>query len=270
MRRVPVVAVILFGLGVLGGGPLPSAWSGELDTPQWSETRKTLFQERPIQEEADAVVQLDVPLRPDDAAAVPVLIRVKQAQSQGRFVKSLYVVIDKNPEPLAGVFHLTRDSGLAEVQTRLRVETHSPMRAIAETDDGKLYMTVKLVKAAGGCAAPPVMTTAPPNMGQIQIRTQERPVLNEPNWAQLIVVHPNHTGFQRHPLTTLPISAHYVTDVTVTFDGRPVLTAQTTIAMSEDPDLRFYFAPKKSGSLNVEVKDSRGKSWTKSLEVGPK
>jgi single-stranded-DNA-specific exonuclease len=42
------------------------------------------------------------------------------------------------------------------------------------------------------------------------------------------------------------------------------------IAMSEDPDLRFYFAPREAGSLGVEVKDSRGKSWAKSLEVGPK
>ena len=269
MRRVPVVAVVFAGLLVLGGGLLPGAWAGELDTPQWAETRKALFQERSIQEEADAVVQLDVPLRPDDAAAVPVLIRVKHAQPPGGFVKSLYVVIDRNPEPLAGVFRLTRDSGLAEVQTRLRVETHSPMRAIAEMSDGKLYMSAKLVKAAGGCAAPPVMATAPANLGHIQIRTQEKPVLNEPNWAQLIVVHPNHTGFQRHPLNLLPISAHYVTDVTVTFNGKPVLAAQTTIAMSEDPDFRFYFAPREVGSLGVEVKDSRGKSWAKSLEVGP-
>jgi hypothetical protein len=31
------------------------------------------------------------------------------------------------------------------------------MRAIAEMSDGTLYMSAKLVKAAGGCAAPPVM-----------------------------------------------------------------------------------------------------------------
>ena len=270
MKRVPIGAVVLGGFVVLWSSLLPGAWAGDLDTPQWADARKALFQERSIQEEADGVVQLDVPLRPDDAAAVPVLIRVKHAQPPGGFVKTLYVVIDRNPEPLAGVFHLTRDNGLAEVQTRLRVETHSPMRAIAEMSDGKLYMSAKLVKAAGGCAAPPVMATVPANLGQIQIRTQEQPVLNEPNWAQLIVVHPNHTGFQRHPLNMLPISAHYVTDVTVTFNGKPVLTAQTTIAMSEDPDLRFYFAPRAAGSLGVEVKDSRGKSWARSLEVGPK
>jgi sulfur-oxidizing protein SoxY len=144
------------------------------------------------------------------------------------------------------------------------------MRAIVEMQDGTLHMSTKLVKAAGGCAAPPVMATMPPNLGQIQIRTQDKLVLNEPAWAQMIVVHPNHTGFQRHPLTTLPISAHYVTDVTVSLDGKPVLTAKTTIAMSEDPDFRFYFVPRRPGSLTVEVKDSRGQSWTKSMEVAAK
>ncbi|HEY7650528.1 MAG TPA: quinoprotein dehydrogenase-associated SoxYZ-like carrier [Methylomirabilota bacterium] len=265
MKRVLVLTGVLMVALVLGLG-VPAVWAGELDTEQWAETRKTLFQNRPIREAADDVVQLEVALRPDDAAAVPVLIRVKPAKSSSP-VKNLYVVIDRNPEPLAGVFHLTADSGLAEVQTRLRVETHSPMRAIAELQDGTLHMSTKLVKAAGGCAAPPVMVTAPPNLGQIQVRAQDKPVLNEPAWAQLIVVHPNHTGFQRHPLTTLPISAHYVTDVAVSFDGKPVMSVQTTIAMSEDPDFRFYFVPHRAGRLKVDVKDSRGQTWTKSMEV---
>jgi sulfur-oxidizing protein SoxY len=267
MRRAVFVVLVLFAMIVI---TLPAAWAGEFDTPQWAETRKALFQDRPIQEDADTVVHLEVPLRPDDAAAVPVVIKVKSPQSPDRAVKTLYVVIDRNPEPLAGVFQLGPASGSAEIQSRLRVETHSPMRAIAELNDGKLYMTTKLVKAAGGCAAPPVMVTAPPNLGQIQLRAQERPVLNEPNWAQLIVVHPNHTGFQRHPLTALPISSHYVTDVTVTLDDKPVLNAKTTIAMSEDPDFRFYFTPTGPGTLKVEVKDSRGQHWSKSMEVAAK
>jgi sulfur-oxidizing protein SoxY len=269
MRPRALFRILVSGFLVVSGF-LAVGWAGELDTPQWLETRNALFKERPIQEGTDGVVQFEVPLRPDDAAAVPVLIKVKAGQPGGVLVKSIYVVIDRNPEPLAGVFQLGPASGLAEIQTRLRVETHSPMRAIVETSDGKLYMSTKLVKAAGGCAAPPVMITAPPNLGQIQVRAQEKPAMNEPNWAQLIVIHPNHTGFQRHPLNMLPISAHYVTDVAVTFADKPVLNAQTTIAMSEDPDFRFYFTPTGPGTLKVEVKDSRGKTWTRSMEVAAK
>jgi len=270
MKRASVVVAVLIGLVAGSPGVLSVLAAGDLDTPQWDTTRKTLFQDRPIKDVGDDVVLLDVPARPDDAAAVPVLVKVRPGRAAGVSVKNVYIVIDRNPEPLAGVFRLTPDSGLAEVQTRLRVETHSPMRAIAELSDGSLYMSTKLVKAAGGCAAPPVMVTLPPNLGQIQIRTQDAPHRNEPNWAQLIVVHPNHTGFQRHPLTTLPISAHYVTEIAVSYGGNPVLDAQTTIAMSEDPDLRFYFTPKGPGSLKVEVKDSRGQSWAKAADVDVK
>ena len=207
--------------------PSSRCGAGELDTPQWIETRKTLFQDRPIQEAADAVVQLDVPLRPDDAAAVPVLIKVKAAQARERFVKNLYIVIDRNPEPLAGVFHLTPDSGLAEMQTRLRVETHSPMRAIAEMNDGKLYMAAKLVKAAGGCAAPPVMVHRAAEHGA---DPGPRPGQAGAQRAQLGASSssctPTTPASSVTRSTPLPISAHYVTDVGVTFDGRPVLTAR--------------------------------------------
>ena len=269
MRRI---AFVMCGVltCLLAAGPWAFTRADDLDTPQWTETRKALFQDRQIQDESTAVVQLEVPARPDDAAAVPVLIKIKSPRDPGQAVKNLYVVIDRNPEPLAGVFHLGPASGGAEIQARLRVETHSPMRAIAETADGKLFMSARLVKAAGGCAAPPVMITAPPNLGQIQLRAQDKPALNEPNWAQVIVVHPNHTGFQRHPLTAMPISSHYVKDVTVTFADAPVLRAETTIAMSEDPDFRFYFTPRGPGVLKVDVKDSRGQAWSQSMEVAPR
>jgi sulfur-oxidizing protein SoxY len=264
------LVLLALSMGMVAAGGVLAAWAGELDTPQWVETRAALFQDRPIHEDADAVIRLEVPLRPDDAAAVPVQITLVPPRTDAAAVKALYIVIDRNPEPLAGVFTLGPAGGAPEIQTRLRVETHSPVRAIAEMTDGRLLMATKLVKAAGGCAAPPVMITAPPNLGRIQLRAQDRPTRNEPTWAQVIVVHPNHTGFQRHPLTTLPISAHYVTEVAVTFDRTPVLTATTTIAMSEDPDVRFSFTPTGPGLLEVDVKDSRGQRWRSALAVAPR
>jgi sulfur-oxidizing protein SoxY len=245
------------------------AWSGDpdLQSEQWTETRKTLFGDRPIREGADQVIHLQVPVRPDNGALVPVRITVKAPQSGERFVKRIVVVIDKNPEPLAAVFHLTPESGLADLTTHMRVETHSPMRAIAETNDGTLFMSATFVKTSGGCAAPPVQLAASPDLGQIQVRTQEKLMANEPNWARVTIVHPNHTGFQSDPIKLHPISAHYVTNLAVRFDGRPVLTAELTIASSEDPGFRFHFTPRGPGELQVEVKDSRGAQFKTSAEV---
>jgi sulfur-oxidizing protein SoxY len=246
----------------------------ELETEQWKEWRTKLFADRPIQEDPTGVFQFDVPLRPESGANVPLAIKVTGTQSAERFVKRIIVVIDKNPEPLAAVFHLTPDAGLAVIETEMRVETHSPVRAIVEMSDGKLTMAAKFVKAAGGCSTAPVLdadaAAAAARLGQVQIRLPEAITRNEPNRVQLIVNHPNYTGFQKHPLKHYMISAHYVTDIKVSYGDRPVLTAQTTIAESEDPNLRFYFTPRDTGHLKVEVKDSRGQQFAKAVDVTPR
>jgi sulfur-oxidizing protein SoxY len=246
----------------------------ELETEQWKEWRTKLFADRPIQEDPTGVFQFDVPLRPESGANVPLAIKVTGTQSPERFVKRIIVVIDKNPEPLAAVFHLTPDAGLAVIETEMRVETHSPVRAIVEMSDGKLTMAAKFVKAAGGCSTAPVLdadaAAAAARLGQVQIRLPEAITRNEPNRVQLIVNHPNYTGFQKHPLKHYMISAHYVTDIKISYGDRPVLTAQTTIAESEDPNLRFYFTPRDAGQLKVEVKDSRGQQFAKVVDVTPR
>lgn len=243
MKHVLLGAVLVLAILVLLPSRPAAAADPDLETPQWREARTALFGTRPIREDADDVIQLDVPLRPDSAALVPVRVRARFPQSSTRFVKQIVVVVDRNPEPLAARFHLTPDSGLADLTTFMRVETHSPLRAVAELNDGTLFMTARFVKAAGGCAAPPVQLAPPPDFGQVQLVAQERISLNEPTWARVTVVHPNHTGFQSNPVTLHPISPHYVTNVTVTLDGRPILVAETTIASSEDPSFRFYFTP---------------------------
>ena len=108
---------------------------------------------------------------------MPVTIKVAGTQSPERFVKRIVVVIDKNPEPLAAVFHPHPRRGAGHIETEMRVETHSPVRAIVEMNDGKLVMAAKFVKAAGGCSVAPVLdadaAAAAAKLGQMQIRLPE-------------------------------------------------------------------------------------------------
>jgi sulfur-oxidizing protein SoxY len=266
LRSLAILATLLVATVPVAGA---RAADPELETAQWTEVRKTLFGERPIQEAAEGVIQLDVPLRPDSGALVPVRITTKGPQSAERFVKRIVLVIDRNPEPLAATFHLTPESGRAELTTYMRVETHSPMRAIAELSDGQLFMAARMVKASGGCGAAPMQLVASADLGKVKIKTQDAVVVNEPNWALISINHPNHTGFQVHPLKMYPISAHFVTKVRVSYAGKPVLVAETTIASSEDPNFRFYFTPKGPGELKVEAEDSRGGTFGGAVEVKP-
>jgi sulfur-oxidizing protein SoxY len=63
--------------------------------------------------------------------------------------------------------------------------------------------------------------------------------------------------------------AHYVTEVKVSFEGKPVMAAKTDIAISADPNLRIYFSPDKAGELKAEIKDNMGNVYSASQAVTP-
>ncbi len=272
MRRPKLILALTLSLSMLGIGVATrsTADDSELRNARWIELKKQLFGDRSIQDGLGGMIQLEVPFRPDNAAAVPIAVKSAIPQSPERYVKNIFIIVDNNPDPLAASFHLTPESGRADLSTNIRVQTHGPVRAIAEMNTGELSMSSKLVKASGGCAGPgQAKTIASASLGQMLIRAQSDSALNRPNWAQLIITHPNHTGLQNDFLTGLPISAHFIESLTVRYGDSTILTAETGISISEDPSFRFYFVPRARGTVKAEVKDSRGLTFTKTIDVSP-
>jgi hypothetical protein len=89
--------------------------------------------------ESEELIELDTPVRAEDAAFVPLKIKAKIPQTRERYIKTITLIIDKNPSPVAGTFHFTPQSGRADLAMRIRVNEYSPVRAIAETSDGRFY-----------------------------------------------------------------------------------------------------------------------------------
>ena len=81
-----------------------------------------------------------MPARAEDAAIVPIAVKARQPQTPARWVRRLHLVVDNNPSPMGVVVAFTPDSGRADLETRLRIEDYSSVRAIAELDDGRLVM----------------------------------------------------------------------------------------------------------------------------------
>jgi sulfur-oxidizing protein SoxY len=48
-----------------------------------------------------------------------------------------------------------------------------------------------------------------------------------------------------------------------------VLTARTDIAISADPNFRFFFVPKQAGDLRAEIHDNLGNQYTATQSIGP-
>lgn len=235
----------------------------------WPELKRLHFGDRPINDGA-GVIGLEAPERAEDAAIVPITISDMLPADSERRIDKVWLVIDNNPVPMSARFDFGQVAASANIATRVRVNAYTDMRVIAETDDGKLYMTSRYVKASGGCSAPaskdPAAALA--NLGEMRLKSyDEAAPLGVPREALIMLRHPNHTGLQINQLTRIRTPAHFVKQVTIDYAGNPVLDMETTFSLSEDPSLRFSFQPRKPGKLNVRVIDTKNNRFTSSMQV---
>ena len=238
----------------------------------WPMLRTSLFKDRTIVDDAAGeVVSLRAPARAQDAAVVPVSISTHVEQTPARYVSKVYLLIDQNPSPVAAIFSFTPDSGRADIETRVRVEDYTWMRAVAEMNDGKLYMSARYVKAAGGCSAP--YGTAPDFdafQPRLKLKVDASVVPGQPSLAQLMIQHPNSSGLARDQMTQLYIPAYYVRKIEVTYAAHLILGAEIDFSISENPNFRFYFLPREPGELKAVVFDTKDRriEGTVHVELG--
>ena len=235
----------------------------------WDRIRVGVFQDRPISEQSASILELETPVRAEDAATVPIAIHTKQPED-GVLIQRVYLVIDHNPSPVGAVFNFFPDSGRADIETRVRIEDYTMVRAIAELSDGRLFMAAHYVKAAGGCSAPAGkdQAAAMARLGRIKFRVDGGPVIGQPTQAQLMISHPNNSGLVKDQLTLLYVPAHFVRRVDVSYAGKPIMTADVDFTISENPNFRFYFVPRQAGELKAEIVDSNDLHFESSIAVG--
>src|SRR3984893_7250767 len=143
-------AVVLLLLGSALPGPARAEPTEAERMARWAELRHAIFGDRVV-EDAGALVAVDAPVRAEDAAIVPVAIRV--ADTLAAEIRGLYLVIDNNPSPLAAHFILGPIVDPKEITTRVRIDDYTYLHAVAETKDDRLYASAHFIKAAGGCSA---------------------------------------------------------------------------------------------------------------------
>jgi len=237
------------------------------ETAIWTALKRTLFEGRPMLESAAGIVELDAPARAEDAAVVPIAIRTKLEQTPERYVKRIYLIVDNNPSPLAASFDLSVASGRADVETRIRVDQYTYVRAVAELSDGTLAVDRRFVKASGGCSVAPGKDAAvAASLGRMRL-VVEQSAYNEATLAQLMISHPNNSGLAMDQVTRLYPPAYFVRSLEVTYAGKPIISAELDFSISENPYFRFYFVPAQAGELTARAVDTNGKKFETRLEV---
>lgn len=262
---------LLVVLGFVLAHPVAGSAEAVPETDIWLKVRASFFGTRPIRDDTENVIRLEAPYRAQDAATVPIAIRTQIPQTGERYVRTVYLIVDRNPSPIAAIFHFTPDSGRAEIETRIRIEEYTPVRAIAEMNNGELYGSSRFVKAAGGCSAPAGKDpdSALARLGRMKFHLDQSVTLGEPNLAQLMISHPNHSGLAMDQATRHYVPAYFVRTINVTYAGKPVLSAEVDFSISENPNFRFYFVPREAGELKAEVVDTKDLKFEYLLAVRP-
>lgn len=258
-----LVAIAISGLALTCGfsGTAAAQSTPEVSAKLWDGLKPDVFGDRPILLNT-GLVTLVAPKRAQDAGLVPIDIAIDPVKSGGN-VKSLTLIIDVNPAPLAAKFELGQDSGVTHLSTRVRVNDYSYVRVIAETATGELHMSETFVKASGGCSAPAVKSPqeAKLTMGLMKLKQFSEKTdanMSAPNELQLMIRHPNNSGLQMDQITRYFIPPHFVDKLTVSKDGAMLLKMEAGISISEDPNFRFNYKAEGGKMIEAEAIDTEG------------
>jgi len=263
-RMLLLCVLSLCAIRAMAADPMPEP--DESKVHAWQVIRSLMFGDREINPDDQQVVRVYLNTRADDASTVPVMINGLIDQTESVYIKTLYLIVDRNPAPTAGIFHFTPESGRVKLETRLRFEQYSFVRAIAELNDGRLYMSQRWVKAAGGCSAPMGKNGIPAKLlGKMRFRMDDQVEADQPALVQIQVRHPNESA-----MATDLAADHvpqFIRSVQVDYNNKPVMTGEVNYSLSDNPVFRFYFVPKSEGELSVRMEDTHDTVFEQSLPV---
>jgi len=245
---------------------LPGGVQAEETNPDneaaWVSIRKDTFGRQDMID-GKGFLSLEAPERAEDAAVVPITIRLTPELAGS--VKSLTLIVDENPAPIVATFTYgeAAGSGQRTLATRIRVDRYTFVRAVAETADGKFYMTKTFVKASGGCSAPASRDAeeAAKSIGKMRIKTASA-TGGKPDLGEVMLRHPNISGLAIDQISGGYPPARFISHLAVTAGGKLVFSMEGGISISEDPHFRFSYAATTNDSLEVTAEDSDGTKFS--------
>jgi sulfur-oxidizing protein SoxY len=154
LRGALLAASGLIGAGsLLEQGRLLADWAGDPDPEVPNEEVARILREisagRPIRR---GHLSLDMPLVAEDGRIVPVIIESDLPMTSERYVKSIHLVVDHNPDAHLAAFHLSPAIGSVSISTRIKMKRTTWVRALARTSDDEVWAAYARVQVTlNGC-----------------------------------------------------------------------------------------------------------------------
>jgi sulfur-oxidizing protein SoxY len=254
------------------------------EVKEWVILRNLMFGAKAVTSGENSTVRLSVNKDLDDASTVPILIEGLVDQKNNRFIKKLYLIVDQNPIPTAAIFEMSPSKGSLHLETRLRIEKFTYVRAVAEMSDGELFMDQKWVEVKGGCSAPAGKNAGiDPLLGKMKFKLDKyknsfkdadgkrtfRVELDQPNLLKVQVRHPNESAMASD--LDADASPNFIQKIRVGFDEKELISAEVNFSISDNPAFMFHFAPEHQGELSFSIRDTHENQYVDSVSIlGPK
>lgn len=138
---------------LLEQGRVLADWVGDPDPEVPNEEVARILREissgRPIKR---GHVSLDMPVAAEDGRIVPVIIESDLPMTPERYVKSIHLVVDHNPDAHLAAFHLSPAIGSVSISTRIKMKRTTWVRALARTSDDEIWAAYTRVQVTlNGC-----------------------------------------------------------------------------------------------------------------------
>ncbi|WP_332872482.1 quinoprotein dehydrogenase-associated SoxYZ-like carrier [Pontibaca salina] len=238
-----------------------------IESPTWIELRDDIVGDVTLQD-GTGLFTVDAPYRAFDAATVPISIIQTDTDA---VITQADIVIDENPAPLAARMSFGTGMSPLKLELRVRVNTYSNIRVIAQTDQGS-FMQGRYVKASGGCSAPATKDpkAALKGIGQMRLKpiANALPASGQRREAQIMIRHPNYSGFQRDQITHLFMNAHFIDRLDVYQGDDLLFTLDGGISISENPVFRFEYTDNGAPALRIRAEDTEGNVFEEMLDKG--
>ena len=224
----------------------------------WPYLKQQVFKDRVINED-QKFLKIDGPKRASSGAQVPVTIALSK---NTHHIKKISVFIDANPGQHAATYFLTDQSQQILINTRIRMETDSFVRAVAETETGELFMSAIPIRASGGCSGymdvhDPELTK---DLGKILIKAEN-------NFVTSRIKHPNFTGLQKDLDSGGYIPEWIVKTIEFNHEGGQILAVENQISISQDPFLKFTLPDPLQGNITITAKDTKGNQFNSAVQI---
>lgn len=88
--------------------------------------------------------------------------------------------------------------------------------------------------------------------------------------VDFIVIHPMDTGTSKDKKTGKIKPAHYIDNITFSFDGKPFTTMKVWESISTNPYFSVNYKITGEGKVTVDYTDNQGEKNSKSKKIKPK